>query len=133
MRIAARVLGLLMLLLGFIGALVPLLPTTPFLLAAAACFARSAPHWNESLLRSPLFGRALREWQTHRTVNPITKIKAIALIAVGGFWALYGVKLPEPVAFATAGILCSCAVAILLLPTRQTTVVTRREGGTSLS
>ena len=55
-RMVYQGLGLVMVAVGAIGVFVPLLPTTPFLLLAMACFARSSPDWNKRLLRIPLLG-----------------------------------------------------------------------------
>lgn len=79
-RIVLLILGWLAIVLGTLGIVLPLLPTTPFMLLAAWCFARSSPRFHEWLLwRSP-FGRYLRHWQQHRAMPPRTKGRAIALI-----------------------------------------------------
>jgi len=68
--------------LGTLGIVLPLLPTTPFMLLAAWCFARSSPRFHHWLLwRSP-FGRYLRHWQQHRAMPPGAKGRAICLIVV---------------------------------------------------
>jgi len=76
-------LGFALLAIGAVGVVVPLLPTTPFVLLAAACFVRSSPRWNEWLHRSPLFGQALHDWNTHRRVSRATIVKAVLLCVVG--------------------------------------------------
>lgn len=68
--------------LGAVGVALPLVPTTPFLLLAAACFARSSPALQERLLRGRYFGRYLRQWQREHTVPRDAKIKAFLLIGV---------------------------------------------------
>src|SRR5947208_1639360 len=80
---------LLYLLLGFffvgmaiLGAVLPVLPTTPFLLLASYYFLRSSPRLNECLLRSRLFGGLLRDWQRHRAVRPRVKVTAACIIPV---------------------------------------------------
>ena len=55
-RYLLTLLGCIMLMLGALGAVLPLLPTTPFLLAAAACFSRSFPGLEAWLLDHPRFG-----------------------------------------------------------------------------
>lgn len=54
--------GWLMVALGFIGALLPVMPTTIFLIAAAGCFARSSPRFERWLLDHPRFGPPLVAW-----------------------------------------------------------------------
>ena len=56
-------LGLFFVLLGFIGALLPLMPTTIFLILAAGCFARSSPRLENWLLTHPHFGHHIVAWR----------------------------------------------------------------------
>jgi hypothetical protein len=75
------VLGTLFVVLGIIGLVVPVLPTTPFLLLAAACYARGSRRGYEWLLANPASGPLIREWQQHRAIPWRTKIFAIALMS----------------------------------------------------
>jgi uncharacterized membrane protein YbaN (DUF454 family) len=68
--------------LGALGAVLPVLPTTPFLLLASFFFVRSSPRLNQWLLRSPLFGPFLRDWHQHRGVRPAVKVTAVATVFV---------------------------------------------------
>ncbi|AIX50494.1 MULTISPECIES: DUF454 family protein [Pantoea] len=86
-------LGWLAIVLGTLGIVLPLLPTTPFVLLAAWCFARSSPRFHHWLLwRSP-FGRYLRHWQRHRAMPPGAKGRAIVLIIITFAFSLWLVKL----------------------------------------
>jgi uncharacterized membrane protein YbaN (DUF454 family) len=75
------VLGLASVVLGVAGIFLPLLPTTPFLLLAAACFARSSDRFYHWLLNHPLLGATVREWQQYRSIPRRTKWVAIATMA----------------------------------------------------
>ena len=68
--------------LGIVGVFLPVVPTTPFLIVAAACFARSSPALERRLLDSALFGPTLRDWRDHRSVRRRTKLVALATMAV---------------------------------------------------
>ena len=58
------------------------LPTTPFLLVAAACFARSSPRFYRALLGNRVFGPLIRDWREHRAVPLRAKMLAITAIAL---------------------------------------------------
>jgi hypothetical protein len=76
------VVGLVAVALGVIGAFVPVLPTTPFLLVGAACFARASPRLHRRLARSRTFGPLLEEWRRHRSIAWRTKLYALALMGL---------------------------------------------------
>ncbi|MCH4554286.1 YbaN family protein, partial [Aestuariibaculum sp. L182] len=61
-------LGWVMVALGFIGALLPVMPTTIFLIIAAWCFGRSSPRFEKWLLEHPVFGPTLVQWQRHGAI-----------------------------------------------------------------
>ena len=67
--------------LGMAGLLLPVLPTTPFMLLAAYCFARASPRLHRRLLDSRSFGPMIREWQRHRALAWRTKLTAIVLMS----------------------------------------------------
>jgi hypothetical protein len=60
--------GSIALLLGIIGIVVPGLPTTPFILVAAACYARASERFYRWLLRNPTFGPLIIEWRRHHSI-----------------------------------------------------------------
>jgi len=67
---------------GLAGVFLPVLPTTPFLLVAAACYARASRRFYNALLNNRLFGPAILEWQQHRAIARRTKLTAIALMSL---------------------------------------------------
>lgn len=81
--------GLVSLLLGLIGAFLPILPTVPFILLAAFCFARGYPplyHW---LRDRSLFASVLQDWERERAISRSAKRKALTMIALSFALALY--------------------------------------------
>lgn len=79
-RVALIVAGSLCVVLGVLGAFLPVLPTTPFLLLAAACYARASSRFYHWLLGNPTFGPMIREWRRYRSIAYRTKLTAIALM-----------------------------------------------------
>jgi uncharacterized protein len=72
------------------GVALPLVPTTPFLIVAAACFARSSPRFHAWLLGSRVFGPLIRTWQESRSIPRRAKALAVLVIAVvGGCTAVF--------------------------------------------
>lgn len=67
--------------LGAIGAILPVMPTTPFLLVALWAAARSSPRLRFRLYRHPRFGQALRAWHRHGAVPARAKLAACLLMA----------------------------------------------------
>ncbi len=78
LKLALNIVGILAVLLGIIGIFLPLLPTTPFLLLAAACFARGSKRMHNWLLSHRLFGEYLRNYEEGRGIP--ARAKAIAML-----------------------------------------------------
>ena len=74
------VIGTLALVLGAIGLFLPVLPTTPFVILAAACFMRSSERMHEWLLQSELFGETIENYQAGRGLKRSTKTRALVLM-----------------------------------------------------
>lgn len=81
-RLVFAGLGTLFVALGVLGIFLPMLPTTPFLLLAAACYARSSRRIFNWLLNHPHFGPLIREWREHRAMPCRAKRTALVLIAL---------------------------------------------------
>lgn len=73
-------LGVFSLALGTIGAFLPLIPTTPFVLLAAWCFLKSSKKAHDWIYRQPLFGKALTNWEKNKIITRPTKLLAISMI-----------------------------------------------------
>ena len=68
--------------LGVAGIFLPMLPATPFLLLAAACFARASTRIYNWLLNHAVLGPVILEWRRHQSMPYRTKIIAITLMAL---------------------------------------------------
>ncbi|WP_028864554.1 YbaN family protein [Psychromonas aquimarina] len=77
--------GCLSTIIGLIGIIVPLLPTTPFLILALACFARSSPCFHQSLLNAPYLGVILNDWEKEKKIDKKRK-RSIYVIVLGAFF-----------------------------------------------
>lgn len=66
--------------LGAVGLVLPVLPTTPFLLLAAACYARSSERFYERLLANPVFGKSIRDYHEGKGITMGSKILAITML-----------------------------------------------------
>jgi uncharacterized protein len=67
--------------LGLLGVVLPVLPTTPFMLLAAGCFARSSPRLHRWLLGHPVFGPPIRNWEENAAISRPAKRLAVASMA----------------------------------------------------
>ena len=81
MRLLWLLLGGLFLGLGILGVVLPVLPTTPFLLLAAGCFAKSSPRLHGWLLSHPTFGPPIRNWQENGAISRRAKRLAVGSMA----------------------------------------------------
>ena len=81
-RILLIIAGWLCVGLATLGIILPVLPTTPFLLLAASCFSRSSKRFHYWLLYRSWFGPYLRYWQTYRAMPKGAKPKAILVILI---------------------------------------------------
>ena len=116
MRFFYFCLGWVMVALGIIGAVTPLMPTTIFLIAAAACFARSSPRLEAWLLDHPRFGKTLRDWRANGAISRPAKLMACAGMALGFcvFW--YNASPSLPIAATVAVPLLACAGYVVSRP-----------------
>ncbi|HVJ63274.1 MAG TPA: YbaN family protein [Tahibacter sp.] len=119
-RIGYLVLGCVLLALGVIGLVLPLMPTTIFLILAAACFGRSSPRLEAKMLAHPRFGPTLRQWREQGAISARGKTLACTGMALGvaSFWffAKPGVWL----GIGGTAVFALCAAYVLSRPAPRT-------------
>jgi hypothetical protein len=114
-----KALGFMFVGLGLAGVFLPLLPTTPFLLLAAGCFARSSPAFHDWLLTHRLLGPYIRDWERDRSIPLTAKVTAVSMMAASLSWMAFASNAPA-IAVWMAGALLSCVAAwIITRPTSK--------------
>jgi uncharacterized membrane protein YbaN (DUF454 family) len=81
-------LGTLSLAIGIVGIFTPVLPTTPFLLLAAACYLRSSERFHRWLMNNRVFGSYIRNYTEGRGIPLRVKLFTIALL-----WVTIGISI----------------------------------------
>ena len=108
--------GLVALGLGAVGVVLPLLPTTPFILLAAFAFARSSPRLQAWLLNHRLVGPLIEDWRKHGAIGrPAKRAGLLSLAAVFAISIL--LRAPTTVLAIQAAVLSCCAAFIASRPT----------------
>ena len=101
--------------LGLLGVPLPLLPTTPFMLLAVFCFARSSPRLHDWLVHHPRFGPPIRDWRERGAIS--RKNKTYAMVAMTAVFALsLAMGVPTFALVAQALVLVCVATFILTRP-----------------
>ena len=105
--------------LGFVGIFLPLLPTTPFLLLALWCFARSSQRFHDWLYNHPRFGPYLQDWRSHSVIPP--KAKFLSVTMMGASFVLVATRdgISPWLLAVVAVVLLSVAVYILTRPSHR--------------
>ncbi|MDP3832594.1 MAG: YbaN family protein [Hydrogenophaga sp.] len=111
--------GSVSLALGLVGVVLPGLPTTPFVLLAAACYAKASPRLHGWLLNHRFMGPMVRDWEQHRSLTRRTKTVAqVSMVAMVGLSA-WGLR-AQPVVLGL--LLVAAAIGVLVvarIPTRN--------------
>jgi uncharacterized membrane protein YbaN (DUF454 family) len=119
-RVVFMALAGLFFVLGALGAILPILPTTPFLLLTSYFLTRTSPRLNQWLLTSRFFGPILRDWQQRGGVRPEVKVKAIIVVLMAVSLSLWLTDLPSTLRWVVAIMALIGIGVILRLPAAET-------------
>ena len=109
--------GTIFLVIGAIGVVIPVLPTTPFLLLAAACYVRGSDRLHHWMINNRIFGEFIRNYREGKGITFRNKLLTIALLWVSiSFSALFIIERPMIKALLFL-IAIAVSAHILLLPT----------------
>jgi uncharacterized membrane protein YbaN (DUF454 family) len=115
-RVGYLIAGFAFTALGIIGAFLPLMPTTIFLILAAGCFGRSSPRLEAWLLNHPRFGPSVRAWRANGAIP--RKAKVFACLGMAGGMAVFLLAArPKPwLGLLVGAIMAACAAFVVSRP-----------------
>lgn len=111
-RSAWAALGALALGIGALGVVLPVLPTTPFVILAAFCFAKGSPRAARALQDHRIFGPILADWRAHGAIA--LRYKVIALTMMGLAWLASLAAGLSPIVLSLQGICIAGAAAYII-------------------
>lgn len=100
-------LGWIFVLVGVVGIFMPVLPTVPFMILAAACFSRGSPRLHRWLRGRKRLGPAIRLWEDHRVIPPLAKRMSTLMIFSGIGFSIAVFEIPRfaEITMASLGLL----------------------------
>lgn len=114
--------GFVSLILGLIGIIVPLLPTTPFLLLSAACFFRGSDRLYNWLINHKTLGRYIRNFREHKAISLNTKIVSISFLWITMLFSIIFVVNSNYIRLLLAIILITVTAHILHFKTQKNNI-----------
>lgn len=106
LRIFLILAGILSLVAGVLGIILPLVPTTPFILLSAFCFGKSSERLHQWLLNHPRFGTLLRNWEEHRGMQAKHKRRALFFTTLSFVFSIYMSPMTEARIFLVFMAIC---------------------------
>tara|TARA_R110002072_G_scaffold78584_1_gene182087 strand:- start:2849 stop:3274 length:426 start_codon:yes stop_codon:yes gene_type:complete len=117
-KAALIVLGWGFVALGVVGVVLPVLPTTPFMLLALWCFARSSQRFHDWLYHHKLFGPPLQKWERHRVIPMPAKVFACTAMTASLTYITFFRPVPGYLIAIAAAVMAYGAWFILTKPSR---------------
>lgn len=109
-------LGWLSMIVGFVGAYLPILPSTCFFILAGYFFSKSSPRWHQWLLNRPHIGPILIDWNEHGVIRRKYKIMSTAVMVPTFAVSFYLVRDIKLVVVILGAILISLQIFIWTRP-----------------
>jgi len=97
--------GFISIMLGIIGIVLPLLPTTPFFILALACFARSSKKFHQQLLNNRFVGPLLSDWERDKKIDKKRKQKILILVVVSFSFSILLLSANPPLQLSLLGLM----------------------------
>jgi uncharacterized protein len=111
--------GWLMFSIGFVGAFLPVLPTTPFMLLALWGFSKGSDNLHNWLYHHPKYGALLSDWEKYRIIPIKAKITAISMMCLSAGIMIFFSDVPKIALYCALGIMVIGAVFILTKPSKK--------------
>ena len=115
-RLLYMILGWLMFIIGFIGAFLPVLPTTPFMILALWCFSNGSESIHNWLYNHPRFGPSLQQWDEHRVIPFKAKMTAVIMISISASFLIFFSDAPNIVIIISLGLMLFGILYVLSKP-----------------
>ncbi|KAF0185792.1 MAG: hypothetical protein FD164_53 [Nitrospirae bacterium] len=104
--------------LGGLGAFLPVLPTTPFMILAAFCFTKSSPRAHAWLINNPYFGQQVRDYYDGKGISFRTKLIAVAMVTASEAYVLLTADMPAVKVVMTIIWIAVSGYLLVGIPTR---------------
>ncbi|HEX7982021.1 MAG TPA: YbaN family protein [Duganella sp.] len=128
MKIVFNLIGCMAVALGVLGIFLPLLPTTPFLLLASACFARGSTRMHNWLRTNRVFGKYLRDYENGRGIPLRGKVWILIFMWASMSYSIWRIKLPWIGGMIAMTGLCVTVYLLRFVPTMSALAGAERPG-----
>ncbi|WP_455198736.1 YbaN family protein [Kaarinaea lacus] len=116
MRPVYFILGWFFVALGVIGAFLPVMPTTPFMLLALWAFANSSQRFHDWLYYHPFFGPPLQQWKKYRVIPMMAKIASVSMMSASLIYLVFFTQSPQYVNILVGFVMLYAAWFIVTKP-----------------
>ena len=117
-KIVLLTMGHLFLALGVIGAFLPILPTTPFLLLAAYFYSKSSNKIHHWMLKHKYLGPPLKDWQQNGVIGIKAKILATTMILLVVSWRIPKLDVALPIKIVASSVLIAVLIFVCTRPSK---------------